>query len=143
MMFKTMLFQLRNSVMAHNLQRIGEYTNIEKYTTYKDNMLNNFKNDIMRGGVSFSNWAKLLFQKVVPLYKVVIVGKDALEFREKFNAFILPPALFMGVTQSVNNEFLKGKFSDDIIDKKIDGKTMIYVCQNKVCQPGYHLLKMH
>ena len=89
-------------------------------------MLNNVKEEMSSYGSGYANYANLMLKLIHPYYEVAVVGKDAHEKCLKINKEYKPNKLFIGSFKKSNIPLLEGKF--------IEGQTMIYVCENKVCQ---------
>ena len=70
----------------------------------------------------------------IPLIDVIIVGENAHAKAMELNKKYVPNKLFVGCFEKSELELLEGKY--------IEGATMIYVCENKVCQlPTANILK--
>ena len=74
----------------------------------------------------YSNWLQLLLDKIYSPYEIAIVGEDAMKSRDMMAKQYLGNSIFLGSTKEENLDLLK--------DKSVEGATMIYVCQNKVCK---------
>ena len=59
-------------------------------------------------------------------YEIAIVGNEWREKLSEFHKHYLPDALFMGGATEGQLPLLQNKL--------VDGKTMIYVCENKTCK---------
>ena len=91
-------------------------------------MLANMNNQITQSGQPsyYSNWCQLMANMINPPYEVAILGNDAVQKSKVIQADYLPNAFFLGGSSEGKLELLK--------DKLQEGRTMIYVCQNKVCK---------
>ena len=67
----------------------------------------------------------MLYQ-VQPPYEVAIVGRKADQLRKLWDTHYLPNTLLMGGRKEGSLPLLKNKLQK--------GKTMIYVCKDKVCK---------
>lgn len=114
-----------NSVMAKVLFLLGEYYDIDVYTRMSVIMLNQVTKDIVTSGLYYSNWASLMGMITYQPYEVAIVGQQALEKSKQMREHYIPTAIFMGGN---------GEDLPLLEDKKVKGKTMIYVCRNKTCK---------
>jgi hypothetical protein len=115
-----------NSEMAKNLFLLGRYTYNQRYISMSKTMVNNVKESAISGASYFGNWTVLMSWLSGETYDVSIVGKDCEEFRKQINQQYLPNVFISG-----------GKVEEDfplLKDKLVEGKTMIYVCQNKACK---------
>ena len=115
-----------NSVMAHNLFRIGHYYYRDRDIEHAGQMLNNMMSSIDENPYYYANWVRLYAKMTYPFYEVAIVGESAVDHRNNlFNRYI-PNALAIGGEDEGSLELLE--------NKKVDGRTMIYVCENKTCR---------
>lgn len=114
-----------NAVMAKVLYELGEYYDNQKYKTRSKKMLSIIKPNILKAGTYFSKWAGLLGMESYLPYEIAITGAKAKEKLRDLQKHYLPTALYSGGIKE-DLPLLKNKL--------IDGKTMIYVCQNKICR---------
>ena len=115
-----------NSVMANSLYNLGIILDKEHYKKMSRTMLNNIKEDMSSYGSGYANYANLMLKLIHPYYEVVVVGKDAHEKCLQINKEYKPNKLFIGSFEKSKIPLLEEKF--------VEGQTMIYVCENKVCQ---------
>ena len=117
-----------NSSMARSLFTLGTLTYNKDYLEKSEQMLNNMLPQLQTSEyLSFySNWLQLLLDKIYSPYEIAIVGEDALVSRNVLAKNYLGNSIFLGSTKEENLDLLK--------EKSIEGATMIYVCQNKVCK---------
>ena len=115
-----------NSVMAKNLFMLGHYFYNEDYLNKSKRMLNNVKRDAIRGGAYYANWDILMGWYASDPCEVVITGNDFLPKRKEFDKFFLPNVFLAGGKEEGKLPLLKDRF--------IEGRTTIYVCQNKICK---------
>ena len=115
-----------NSQMAKNLFVLGQYFYNDNYISMSKQMLNNVKQDALKGGAYYANWDILMAWFISEPYEVAIVGNDALKKRIEFDSYYLPNVFLSGGKTEGNLELLK--------DKNRPGQTTIYACQNKVCK---------
>lgn len=114
-----------NSVMANVLYRLGIYLSDQTYIDDAKEMLAQVIQQIPTAVPYFSNWALMMGMMQQGPYEIAVMGKNALAKNKKIQLHYLPTSLFMGGKQE-NLPLLN--------DKLIEGKTMIYVCENKVCK---------
>ncbi len=115
-----------NSVMAHNLFRMSHYLDKPAYHLQAEKMLNQVKEQVLRYGEGYSNWALLMINFTYPYFEVAICGERA---KSKYNAMqnnYLPNTLWIGSEKESELPLLENRYQS--------GQTKIYVCQNKVCQ---------
>ena len=89
-------------------------------------MLQLILEDAKKQGAFYANWGILLNWTVHTPYEVAIVGKDYQTVRKALDQYYLPNAFLLGGKQEGKLELLEYKL--------VKGATMIYVCQDKVCQ---------
>ena len=117
-----------NSIMARNLFKLGTILYNQVMVDQSKQMLANMSNKVIQSEQPsfYSNWCQLMASMIAPPYEVAILGKAAVEKSKAIQNEYLPNAFFLGGESEGNLELLK--------DKLQEGRTMIYVCQNKVCK---------
>lgn len=119
-----------NSAMARNLFYLGKYFGNEDWLQRSFGMLKCVEREMMEYGPGYSNWLILALHRVNPSREVAIVGKDVDKTAAAFRKLYLPNAIFAG--SPVDNR------KEDAIailqDRRVEGKTLIYVCENNTCQ---------
>ena len=115
-----------NSAMAKNLYVLGQYLYKPAWVDMATQMLNNVKENLAEGGPYYANWAILMSWMIKPPYEVAIVGNDYESIRKEFDRHYLPNVFFMGGAREGQLPLLENKL--------VNGKTTIYVCQNKSCR---------
>ena len=115
-----------NSEMAKNLFFLGLYFNNPDYTQKSKQMLVNVQNDIHKDIQYYSNWGSLEMLFIKQPYEIAIVGEQYEKARIAFDKNYLPNAILLGGKKEGTLVLLEGKF--------IQGKTTIFVCQNKACK---------
>ncbi len=116
-----------NSVMAHNLFHLYHLTGNESYLAQSEKMLAQMdKVRLITYPESFSNWARLLLNFKYPFYEVAIVGNEADEKYMEWQKQFVPNVLIQGSWKESDLPLLENRF--------VKGSTMIYVCENRVCQ---------
>lgn len=114
-----------NSEMAKNLYMLGQYLYRDSYLEKAAQMLRNVKADALKNGPYYANWDVLLSWMISPPYEVAIVGRDWASRMEQWNEHYLPMTFLSGGDSEGSLKLLK--------DKYVEGATVIYVCQDKVC----------
>ncbi|MFD1631961.1 thioredoxin domain-containing protein [Pseudopedobacter beijingensis] len=113
-----------NSVMAHNLKKLGLLLDKESYLDYYQGMLRTVAPHIASYGSAYSNWASLLLDEVYGLYEIAITGENVEEKRIALEKFYIPNKIILG-----------GKSGTlPLLADKFIGETKIFVCENKTCQ---------
>jgi uncharacterized protein YyaL (SSP411 family) len=115
-----------NSVMARNFYHLGILRYDTSLVNKSKQMLSLIAAEIASEAVYFSNWGSLYLEQLFPPYEVVIIGPDYAARRDSLLSHFLPNALFLGGPEENELPLLKNKFRK--------GKTMIYVCKDKVCK---------
>jgi uncharacterized protein YyaL (SSP411 family) len=115
-----------NSVMANNLFLLSHYLDKPKYKEQAKIMLNQVKDRMIQYGESYNNWAQLTLKLTYPYYEVAIAGKEAQEKYLTLKKEYIPNALWINTQKESDLPLLENRYSK--------GQTLIYVCQNKVCQ---------
>jgi len=115
-----------NSEMAKNLLLLSLYFENDNYQAQAVQMVKNVSDDIQKNPAYYSNWAQVMALQIRPPYEVAIVGKKWKEKLEAFQNYYLPNAIYLGGENEGNLPLLESKL--------MEGKTMIYVCENKTCQ---------
>lgn len=114
-----------NSVMAEVLFSLGHLHANDAYLEKSRAMIGLLANDILPGGPNYAHWAAMAGMMHHKPYEVAIVGKDAIQLASQMQQHYLPNVIYLGGT--IENLPL-------LQNKKLAGKTMIYVCRNKQCK---------
>jgi len=115
-----------NSVMANVLYDLGTLLDKQEYKQKAIIIANNVKPDMGKYASAYANYASLILKEISPYYEVAIVGKEAHKKALEFNREYHPNKLLLGSNKRSSMDLLKGKY--------LQGSTMIYVCEDKVCQ---------
>jgi uncharacterized protein YyaL (SSP411 family) len=117
-----------NSVMARNLNTLGEIYYNKDYQAKAEQMLRNMMPQITGTEQPnfYSNWLQLLFDLAHPPYEMVVIGEDAIALTHELMTTYTGNTLFLGDVQENDLPLLKYKYVPD--------ETKIYVCQNKSCK---------
>ena len=114
-----------NSVLANVLYRLGTYYQNEAYLEMSTTMLNNLEEHLKTSGFFYGGWASLSGLIAYQPYEVVVCGEKALEKSLQLQSSYNPLSIFMGGDLE-NLPLMENKL--------VPGKTIIYVCRNKVCK---------
>jgi len=112
-----------NSVMAHNLKKLGMLFGDEKYEGISSQLLRNVAYMIQKYGSSYSNWAALMLNEVFGTYEVAVTGENSEQLRHELEKTYLPNKIILGGK----------KGSLPLLADKFDGTTRIFVCKDKTC----------
>ena len=115
-----------NSEMAKNLLLLGLYFENKHYETQSEQLLKNVIEDIKKNLGYYSNWAQLMALQLKPPYEIAIMGTGWKNKLAEFQAHYLPQSIFLGGNTEGSLSLLQNKL--------VEGKTTIYVCENKTCQ---------
>jgi len=115
-----------NSQMAKNLFLLGQYFYNDDYISMSKKMLNNVKQDALKGQAYYANWDILMSWFISEPYEVAIVGKDDIKKRIELDAYYLPNVFLSGGKKEGTLALLKNKY--------VSAQTTIYACQNKSCK---------
>ncbi len=115
-----------NSVIANVLYDLGILLDNDIYKQKAIIMANNVKPDMVKYASSYANYANLMLKEIGPYYEVAIVGKEAHTKAMELNKKYVPNKLLLGSFESSEMGLLQEKY--------VQGRTMIYVCENKACQ---------
>ncbi|MBC5993390.1 thioredoxin domain-containing protein [Pontibacter cellulosilyticus] len=120
-----------NSVMAINLHLLGQYFDEQQYEELSDSMLAKVNELIIKEPSHLSNWAILYYYKLAHPTEIAIVGPEAPEMRAELSSFYLPNVILAGTQDISDLPLLEHRVA-------IQGKTTVYVCQDKTCKFPVH-----
>ena len=123
---KNLIIKLSLLLPEIDLKKIKHKLDNDEFKNMSINMLNNIKPHMNNYGSGYANYASLMLKQINPYYEIAIVGKEAQAKKLEINKYYYPNKLFIGSLEASNLDLLEGKF--------VEGSTMIYVCENKVCQ---------
>ncbi|WP_298514065.1 thioredoxin domain-containing protein [uncultured Kordia sp.] len=115
-----------NSVMSHNLFKLGHYFGNEDFLSKSKKMLQRVLPDAIAYPYLYANWLQLYLNVSNPYYEVVINGKDAIAKAKELHQNYLPNIILCGSTTESTLPLLENRFYED--------KTFIYVCVNRACK---------
>jgi len=118
-----------NSSMAFLLFQLGSYFSNQAYLDQATDMMNQAFSQMQDEGVltHYVNWARLFLQtRYHPPYEIAVLGNTSLAISHSLASKYIPNAIFLGGRTEGSLPLLK--------DKLVAGKTMIYICQNKLCK---------
>ncbi|MBC6696639.1 thioredoxin domain-containing protein [Hymenobacter puniceus] len=120
-----------NSVMAHNLHRLGLHLARPAYTELAAAMLKRVQELVAEQPQAAANWAMLYTTLLQPTAEIAIVGPDAEAYRQELGRHFLPNVVVAGTTTSSTLPLLEGRTA-------LQGRTTLYVCFSKTCQRPVH-----
>ncbi len=112
-----------NSIMAHNLYKLGHLFDNQRYIDISSRMLSNVFPKIRKYGSGHSNWASLLLNIVYGVNEIAITGPQFENRRKEMEQHFIPNKIILGgITGTL--PLLAGKW---------DKETRVFVCKNKTC----------
>src|SRR5699024_3771747 len=114
-----------NSVMAMVLYKLGLYFDKVEYIERAKKMVAGISDQIPKAAPYFANWIQLIGMMAEGAFEVAIVGEKAMQKNRAMQQEFLPVSIYLGGQQE-NLPLLE--------KKRTEGKTVIYVCRNKVCK---------
>jgi uncharacterized protein YyaL (SSP411 family) len=114
-----------NAVLAECLYLLAEYYQEVKYKDVYEKMMAAVSGQLVNQGPYYAAWAKLKGLDESKPFEVAIVGPGAEAKRNELMKEYLPTSIISGGNKE-NLPLLE--------NKKVDGKTLIYVCRDRVCK---------
>lgn len=114
-----------NSAMAEALYLLGQFYYNENDLGRASQMVSNMEKEFVEQPYFYSNWARLYGLMGQRHFEVAIVGEDAKTKKQALAKKYIPNKILMGGKDEGTLELLEGKHAQ--------GKTLIYVCENKSC----------
>jgi uncharacterized protein YyaL (SSP411 family) len=119
-----------NSVMAHNLKKLGLFFDNEGYLEIAAQLLRNIVPQLAKYSTAYSNWTMLLLDEVFGTYEVAITGNNSETFRTEIEQIYIPNKIILGGKDG----------SLPLLAEKFDKDTRIFVCRYKTCGlPVYNI----
>ncbi|HEY1041078.1 MAG TPA: thioredoxin domain-containing protein [Bacteroidia bacterium] len=115
-----------NSQMARNMFKLHHYLYVPHLGDKAKKMCFKLQDEISHYVSGYSNWAMLACELLFPYKEIAIVGNNASAALEQLNKHYLPNCLFAIGKNKSELPLLK--------DRYMEGKTLIYVCENNTCQ---------
>lgn len=120
-----------NSVMAHNLHRLGLHVENSRYTELAAAMLRRVQELVVKEPQHLTNWADLYATLLRPTAEIALVGPNAEALRQELSQHYLPNAVLAGTTHASSLPLLQHR-------PAVNHLTTIYVCFNRTCQRPVH-----
>lgn len=115
-----------NSVMSHNLFKLGHYLGNDNFLSKSKKMLQRVLPSAIEMPYLHANWLQLYLNLSNPYYEVVINGENAIAKAKELHQTYLPNIILCGSTSESTLPLLENRFYED--------KTFIYVCVNRACK---------
>jgi uncharacterized protein YyaL (SSP411 family) len=116
-----------NSVMAHNLRRLGRHLENARYVDLATAMLTQLRHLVVKEPQHLTNWAALYTALLRPGAEIAIIGPDAEPFREELNRQFLFDTVIAGTAEASTLPLLA------LHKPAADGRTAIHICRNQSC----------
>ncbi|HLK97071.1 MAG TPA: hypothetical protein VK364_04825, partial [Hymenobacter sp.] len=116
-----------NSLMAHNLHRLGLHLENSRYSELAATMLGRVRALVVQEPQHLSNWASLYAALLRPTAEIAIVGPEAEEKRQELARHYLPNTVLAGTVKTSTLPLLRER-------PAVNGQTTLYVCFNQTCQ---------
>jgi uncharacterized protein YyaL (SSP411 family) len=116
-----------NSVMAHNLLRLGLHLEKDEYRNLAATMLGQVQELVVKEPQHLTNWASLYAALLQPMAEIAIVGPEVEAVRQELSTHFLPHAVLAGAQHASDLPLLRQRTAQN-------GKTTLYVCFNRACQ---------
>jgi uncharacterized protein YyaL (SSP411 family) len=116
------------SMMAKNLLFLSHYFSEDRYRSIAEKLFESISHTLKNSQQAsyYSNWLSLAIHLNHPPKEVVIIGDKAPHFLEQLAKEFIPNALFIATEEENSLPLTK--------DRGVPGKTLVYICKNKVCQ---------
>ena len=118
-----------NSVMAHNLRRLGRHLESSRYLDLSATMLAQVRHLVVQQPRHLSNWAALYAALLRPGAEVAIAGPEAEGFRAEISRTFLFDTVLAGTETRSGLPLLK------LLKPGAEGQTAVHVCRNNACLP--------
>jgi uncharacterized protein YyaL (SSP411 family) len=115
-----------NSVMARNLYTLGIYFGKPEWMEQTDSMLRTVREELIKYGPGYSNWAMLVLDKEGNKKELVITGKNAIDEAKRLRKTYHPSVMIAAAEGSSPLPLFQGRFKED--------ETWFYLCQGTVCE---------
>lgn len=119
-----------NSVMAHNLYKLGLIYGKSAWLEQAKQNLAHLKKQVIDYGESFANWARLALYEANNYYEIAIIGPEAEEFLKELDLKFSPLEFYFHSPVGSELAVFAGRLQE--------GKTLIYPCQQGSCQLPYN-----
>ena len=116
-----------NSVMAHNLHRLGRHLENARYIDLAVAMLAQVRHLVVKEPQHLTNWASLYAALLRPGAEVAIIGPRADEFRQELSRHFLFDTVLAGTETASALPLLK------LLKQDEQQRTALYVCRNQAC----------
>ncbi|MEZ4886540.1 MAG: thioredoxin domain-containing protein [Chitinophagales bacterium] len=123
-----------NSTMAHNLLKLAVLLDEPKYHERAVQMVKSMEESISKYPTSFARWLNVMTYLVFPLQELAVVGENAAVLTAELQQLFVPNKLLMMDEKGEGQHPL-------LANRYVEGKTLIYRCQNFVCERPVETVK--
>ena len=117
-----------NSIMAHNLRRLGRHLERPQYTDLAAAMLAQVRHLVVKEPQHLTNWASLYAALLRPGAEIAIQGPETETFREELSRKFLFDTVVAGTETASELPLLQ------LLPTPTDGRTALHVCRDYACQ---------
>jgi len=115
-----------NSSLAAGLFKLSKYFYSQDYGTRAKKQVLAMKGSMFKNPAFHANWLIQASKFIYPYFEVAVVGDDFELSRAELSKIYLPNISILGGSKNASLELLNNKY--------VNGKTIIYVCENGTCQ---------
>ncbi|HEY6436578.1 MAG TPA: hypothetical protein VIY47_08310, partial [Ignavibacteriaceae bacterium] len=115
-----------NSALALGLFKLSRFFSDQPYEDLASKMLKSIKQFAMMNPAFHAYWLSSAITISFPFYELVIVGDNHEQEKGKIDRMFLPNIILFGGNSESKLEILTDRYAA--------GKTLFYVCENRVCQ---------
>ncbi|TNF39819.1 MAG: thioredoxin domain-containing protein [Bacteroidetes bacterium] len=115
-----------NSVMANNLHKLYLILGKSEYKSVVFKMLVPVTPQFSRYPMAYANWGNIMLKNTAPYFEVAILGSNAETVTRELQTGFHPDIMFVFSRSESEIPILKNRM--------VQGKTLIYVCKEGVCQ---------
>ena len=117
-----------NAQAAGNLAVLSEfyYDTHSQWRELAESMVLAEQDEIERAGAFTGSWISLMLTLKNPPFEIAILGENSQTVRSELDRNFRPDIIFLGGRSEGSIPLLENKL--------LEGRTMIYVCQNKTCR---------
>jgi uncharacterized protein YyaL (SSP411 family) len=119
--------------MAFNLYRLGILLDKAEWRTRAEEMVQAMGEIPVKYPTSFGVWLSLLYELLRGTAEIAVVGGEYSTFLAGLQQIYLPHKLIMAAPSALPHYPL-------LADKKVSGRTHIFLCRNYVCQQPVNTL---
>jgi uncharacterized protein YyaL (SSP411 family) len=115
-----------NSSLAAGLFKLSRVFYNEDYGKISENLVIAIKQSALQNPLYHCYWLIAATYLSFPFFEVGIIGEEHEKKKEEISSQYIPNAILFGTKKSGSLDILK--------ERIVEGKTMIYVCENNVCR---------